>query len=640
MDRLPIRFKIDDMLDIAQPCDAELSPDGQYVAFGLGQAYKADKDTPTRVAIYVVEVSTGDMRLHAGSDTGTNESPCWSPDSQWLAFVSNRANPDEKQLYVTDLRRGETQALTDLRGAVMAPQWSPDGLSVAFLYSGVLDQEKPADPDPVVVDANPRFNRVWIVERETRLLRPVTPDTCHVFEYAWSPDGSALAVITSPHPNPAEGWYSAQLHTVRAATGKMQQVCTVQHQMGRLTWSPDGTSIAFVSGVMSDEGNISGDVFVVPAAGGEARCITPGIDHSLTWIDWRDRGILYGGRHIDSAVLGWLDPDSGTICPIAKGMYAINGIGPQRVSAVKNNTFAAVRESFTEPPNVYLGSLDGAEWRQLTHLPLDLGMLPPLHVENKHWSNPDGTPVHGFWSFRRTMSQANVIPCLCMCMAAILVICPRYASYWERLLAARGRLVLMPNPRGSWGRGHAYQAANVGDLGGGDWQDINAGVDYLIGEGLADPDRLAVGGWSYGGYLVAWAVTQTDRFRCAIAGASITNYESNYGVVSNREWQTTMFGSNVYDDVELHRSRSPLTHVKRVKTPTLLVHGACDVLAPPQQAIEYYTALKHFGVPTQLVLYPREPHAFAERAHQRDLYQRIGAWVDQYMFGQEQPDGR
>ena len=641
MDRLPIRFKIDDMLDIAQPCDAELSPDGQYVAFGLGQANKADKDTPTRVAIYVVEVSTGDVRLHAGSDTGTNESPCWSPDSQWLAFVSNRANPDEKQLYVTDLRRSEAQALTDLRGTVMAPQWSPDGLSVAFLYSGILDQEKPADPDPVVVDANPRFNRVWIVERETRLLRPVTPDTCHVFEYAWSPDGSALAVITSPHPNPAEGWYSAQLHTVRAATGKMQQVCTVQHQMGRLTWSPDGTSIAFVSGVMSDEGNISGDVFVVPAAGGEARCITPGIDHSLTWIDWRDRGILYGGRHIDSAVLGWLDPDSGTICPIAKGMYAINGIGPQRVSAAKNNTFAAVRESFTEPPNVYLGSLDGAEWRQLTHLPLDLGALPPLHVENKHWSNPDGTPVHGFLVFPPDYEPGKRYPLFVHVHGGpSWSYVPRYASYWERLLAARGCLVLMPNPRGSWGRGHAYQAANVGDLGGGDWQDINAGVDYLIGEGLADPDRLAVGGWSYGGYLVAWAVTQTDRFRCAIAGASITNYESNYGVVSNREWQTTMFGSNVYDDVELHRSRSPLTHVKRVKTPTLLVHGACDVLAPPQQAIEYYTALKHFGVPTQLVLYPREPHAFAERAHQRDLYQRIGAWVDQYLFEQEQPDGR
>lgn len=200
------------------------------------------------------------------------------------------------------------------------------------------------------------------------------------------------------------------------------------------------------------------------------------------------------------------------------------------------------------------------------------------------------------------------------------------------MLTARGCFVLMPNPRGSWGRGHAYQAANVGDLGGGDWQDISAGIDAVIDEGLVDRDRLAICGWSYGGYLVAWAVTQTDRFRCAVAGASITSYESNYGVVSNREWQSTMFGSNVYDDYELHRSRSPIAYANRVKTSTLLVHGEQDTLAPVQQAIEFYIALKHFGVPTQLVIYPREPHGFQERAHQIDLYQRLIGWMDKYLF--------
>ncbi|MEP7291506.1 MAG: prolyl oligopeptidase family serine peptidase, partial [Chloroflexota bacterium] len=194
-------------------------------------------------------------------------------------------------------------------------------------------------------------------------------------------------------------------------------------------------------------------------------------------------------------------------------------------------------------------------------------------------------------------------------------------------------VVLLPNPRGSWGRGHGFQSANVGDLGGGDWQDIQAGVDHMIAERIADPEHMAIGGWSYGGYLTAWAVTQTNRFRCAIAGASITNYESNYGVVLNREWQTTMFGSNVYDDFELHRSRSPIAFAHRVKTPTLLVHGDRDIYAPVTQSIEFYTALRYYGVPAQLVVYPREPHGFQERAHQIDLYQRIGSWVDQYLFG-------
>jgi dipeptidyl aminopeptidase/acylaminoacyl peptidase len=341
---------------------------------------------------------------------------------------------------------------------------------------------------------------------------------------------------------------------------------------------------------------------------------------------------LYGGRHIDSTVLGWIDPATGSTRQISKGMYGINGWGPQQIAVARNNTFAAVRESFDEPPNVYCGSLETGEWRQLTHLPLDQQAFPPLHVENKHWVSADGTPVHGFLIYPPDYTPDKRYPLFLQVHGGpSWSYVPRYMNEWARLLTARGCLVLMPNPRGSWGRGHDYQSANVGDLGGGDWRDVNAGVDYLIDEGLADPDRLAIGGWSYGGYLVTWAITQTDRFRCAIAGASITNYESNYGVVSNREWQSTMFGSNVYDDVELHRSRSPMTYVKRVKTPTLLVHGERDLLAPPQQAIEFYIALKHFGVPTQLAIYPREPHGFTERAHQRDFYQRMCAWVDRYL---------
>jgi dipeptidyl aminopeptidase/acylaminoacyl peptidase len=191
---------------------------------------------------------------------------------------------------------------------------------------------------------------------------------------------------------------------------------------------------------------------------------------------------------------------------------------------------------------------------------------------------------------------------------------------------------LLPNPRGSWGRGHAYQAANVGDLGGGDWQDINAGIDFLIAKGLADPDKLGIFGWSYGGYMTAWAITQTDRFKCAVAGAAITNYESNYGIVSIRGWQTVCMGCSVYDVPDLHRDRSPLTHVNRVKTPTLLVHGERDEDVPPEQSLEFYTALKHFGVPTQCVIYPREPHGFTERTHQIDLIRRVVEWIERYLL--------
>ncbi|HEX2620626.1 MAG TPA: S9 family peptidase, partial [Phototrophicaceae bacterium] len=609
-------FPIEKFIDLDYPSGAQLSPDGLYLAYILGKGHKPDQNTLPPKAIYIVEVESHITRQVITSETNTDDQPLWSPDSHHIAWLSNRASPAEMQLYIADVNGGEPQALTDLLGGVEAHKWSPDGCWISFLYKGTLNQEisNHPDPDPIVMDENPRFNHVWLVNTETHEIRAATSENCHVFEYVWSPDSKKLVALMSSHPNPAEGWYAAQLFVIDLATGKTYPLCEMPHQLGRLTWSPDGASIAFVAGIMSDEGNISGEIYVVPAAGGEARCITPGIDHSITWIEWHNNTniIVYGGRQIDSAVIGWVEPDTGKQRIVSKGTYTINGQDEQRISLARNGQFVALRESFTELPNIYLGSLNGGDWKPLTDFHQE--HFPPLHVENRHWQHPDGTVVHGFLVYPPDYVPGKRYPLFVHIHGGpSWGYVPRYLSGWERLIVSRGCLVLMPNPRGSWGRGYAYQTANVGDLGGGDWQDINAGIDPLIAEGLADPDRLAIGGWSYGGYLTTWAVTQTDRFRCAIAGASITSYESNYGVVSNREWQTTMFGSNVYDDYELHRSRSPIAYASRVKTPTLLVHGEQDRLAPVQQAIEFYTALKHFGIPTRLVIYPREPHGFQER---------------------------
>lgn len=626
-------FSIEALVDLQQPSEARISPDGKTVAFVQGKSNKPDQYSAPEKSIYLIDIASGKTVQLSASNTGTNDQPCWSPDGHHLAFISNCTNPDEMQVYLIDIRDGEAQALTNLRGCVHSLQWSPDGSSINFLYNGNLNPEKQADPDPICVDENPAFNRVWSVNIHTGELKAITSDSYHVFEYVFSPDDNKLAVLIASHPNPAEGWYSAQVHSLDLASGLMQQVCTMTHQIGRLTWSPDSTQIAFVCGVMSDEGNISGEVYCVDASGGIADCLTPELDHSITWIDWREEGILYGARQIESCILGWIDPQNKTQHIFSKGEYSINGIGPQYVDVAQNNSFVAIRESFDEAPSIYLGSLNHDKWQKISHLPIDEASFPPLRVENRYWYGDDGLPVYGFLIYPCNYQAGKRYPLFAHVHGGpSWSYVPRYVNQWGRILTARDCFVLMPNPRGSWGRGHAYQSANVGDLGGGDWRDIQAGIDCLINSGLIDPERLAIGGWSYGGFLVTWAITQTDRFRCAIAGASITNYESNYGLVSNREWQTTMFGSNVYEDTELHRSRSPLSYVNRVKTPTLLVHGLADQFAPSEQAIEFYTALKHFGVPTKLVLYPREPHGFIERAHQVDLLQRIEGWIDQYLF--------
>ena len=531
-----------------------------------------------------------------------------------------------------DIDGGEAQALTQLQGKLGWIQWSANGRSISFLFNGNPDIPVKSEPDPIVYDANPKFNRIWTVDVKTQALKAITPDNYHVHEYVRSPDGTRFVALASQHPNPMQGWYSAQLFTLSADGNQFKQICTMKDQIGRLTWSPDSTSIAFVSGVMSDEGNVAGEIYVVPANGGDPKNLTPDVDHSITWIDWQEDGIYYGARHIEAALLGQLHTTTGETRAISRELMAFGGRGPEKLS-IQGDIFATVRESYIEPPNIYIGSLQSGDWKCASELDFDTDDFPPLHVEDVHWTNPDGTPVHAYLAYPPNYDSSKPYPMVANVHGGpSLSIIPSYVNAWVRLFLDKGCIVFLPNPRGSWGRGHDYQAANVGDLGGGDWQDIMTGIDKLVADEIADPDHLAIAGWSYAGFLTTWAVTQTDRFRCAIAGANITNYVSNYGVVLNREWQSTMFGSNVYDDMDLHWSRSPIQYAHRVKTPTLLVHGAEDKVAPPEQSVEFHVALKHFGVPTELVLYPREPHGFQERAHQLDLYQRMARWLDTYLF--------
>lgn len=625
-------LNLDELLNIIHPSDAQLSPDKKQIAFVMGKSNKADKDSPHEHSIHVLDIASGIASPITGSGTWTNVSPRWSPDRKSIAFISNRVDKKNMQVYLIPLRGGEAQALTDLQGNLEWIQWSSDGQAISFLYNGNLDKISDEDPDPIVYDGAPKFNRIWTVDVKTRELHAITPEDYHIHEYVWSPDQTCFVALASQHPNPMQGWYSAQLYIASSDGKQFNPLCTIDKQIGRMAWSPDSQMIAYVSGTMSDEGNVAGDVFAIAIDGGEPRNLTPEVDHSITWIDWQENGIYYGARYIEAGLIGKIDVASGEIHQITCGMYAIGGRGPEKVS-INGDMFATIRESFTEPPNIYVGSLQTGDWKQVSQLDFDTDNFPPLRIENVYWTHADGTPTHAYLALPEGYDPEKPYPMVVNVHGGpSLSITPGYANNWVRLFLDKGCIVLLPNPRGSWGRGHAYQAANVGDLGGGDWQDVMTGIDKLIEDGIADPDQLAIAGWSYAGFLVTWGVTQTNRFRCAIAGANITNYVSNYGVVLNREWQSTMFGSNVYDDMARHWERSPIQYADRVTTPTLLVHGAEDVVAPPEQSIEFYVALKHFGVPTELVLYPREPHGFQERAHQRDLFERMSRWLDTYLL--------
>ena len=460
-------LNIEKLLDVVQPSDVQLSPDGKHIAFVMGKSNKADKDSPHVRSIHVLDIAAGTTSQVTGSYTWTNASPRWSPDGKYLAFISNRVDKENMQIYIIPMDGGEAQTLTDLKGRLEWIQWSSDGRAISFLYDGKLDKAPQDPPDPIVYDGTPKFNRIWTVDVETRKLQAITPESYHIHEYVWSPDKTQFVALASQHPNPMQGWYSAQLYIVSADGEQFDQLCTIEKQIGRLVWSPNSQMIAYISGTMSDEGNVAGEVYTIAVDTGEIHNLTPEIDHSITWIDWQADGIYYGARHIEAGLVGHINVTSGKIRQITSGMYAIGGPGPEKF-IILGDKFAAIRESYTEPPNIYVGSLESGDWKQASQLDFDTGSFPPLHVENVHWTHADGTPTHAYLVFPESYESGKPYPMVVNVHGGpSLSIVPGYANNWVRLFLDKGCLVLLPNPRGSWGRGHVYQAANVGDLGGG-----------------------------------------------------------------------------------------------------------------------------------------------------------------------------
>jgi len=623
-----------DVVDYRAPRDAQISPDGQFVAFSLEHASKPRPMSQLPSQIWLAEVASAHSRRLTFS-AGVDCSPRWSPDSRRLAFLSDRARSDQFQLHVLELSGGEARPVTQLQGAVSDPAWSPDGQLIGFL---VTESPPAADSDVFVADSPQHYRRVWLVDPQTGSPFPLTPDGFQVHEWKWSPDGTHIAIIAKEGDSTPSGWYTAQIYVLPVAQPhNIRQLFTSQRQICALEWSPDSAQIAFLASFISDQPLWSGDVCIVGVQGGAPRVVTPPYTPmSFTRLDWRTpETIIYSARQLDGTSFGQLNVTTGAFEPLWSAYAMIGDWTVPRISlAADHNTFAAVLENPETPPQVYAGRLDAVQnWQQVSHFdyaPLQMGRMEPTR-----WRAHDGLEIVGHIVYPVGYQAGKRYPTFVQIHGGpAWSWLPHYAVWWEwwyQYLAGRGYLVLLPNIRGSTGRGTAYTEANWGDVCGSDWQDVLDGVDHLIALGLADPDRLGIGGWSYGGVMTAWAVSQSTRFKAAVMGAGITNWESYYAQNGIRDWQRILFGSTPYDNPAYHRSISALTHIKRAVTPTLILHGQEDMDVPVAQAYEMYVALKTIGVETQLITYPREHHPIQERDHQLDLLARIADWCDRYL---------
>lgn len=617
---------------------AAISPDAKQVAWVERLVDKNGVPNGTS-AIYVADISGGTpRRITAGNGTISyaEGSIAWSPDSKQLAFLSDATSRGQSQLCVIALSGGPAKKLTQVKGFLDSPGWSPDGKTLAILFtenatraSGPLVAE--TAQTGVIQDAVTE-QRLALVDANGGSLRQISPPDMYVYEYDWSPDGKRF-VTTAAHGNGDNNWYIAQIYTIDAAGGQMKSIYKPPLQIAVPAWSPDGKSVAFIGGLMSDEPSVGGDIFLVPAEGGEARNITPEMKASASWLTWtRDGKILFGEWIDGGSGIATLDPSSGKIETLWKGEDQITaqGWGTAVSLASDGKTAAVVQQSFARPPEVWAGPI--GNWKQITSR--NASLKPAWgKTTSVHWSN-EGFNLQGWLMYPREFDPAKKYPMVVDVHGGPgAMVHPSWpgSHNFAVALSGAGYFVFFPNPRGSFGEGEAFTRANVKDFGYGDWRDIMTGVDQVLKEAPVDEHRLGLTGWSYGGYMAMWGVTQTQRFAAAVAGAGLANLQSYYGENQIDQWMIPFFGASVYDDPAVYARSSPITYIKQAKTPTLVLVGDSDGECPTPQSYEFWHALKTLGTETELVVYEHEGHAFAQPAHQRDVIERVVAWFDQHL---------
>jgi len=624
-----------------------LSPDGSLLAWTLGSHQAGGQIHLTET----VHPDAGEGRPIAipGSGAGcTANDPRWSPDGGTLAFLSacgDGTGPSRQaQIFVWSRKSGQARQLTHLSGEIQAITWSPDARSIGFLFvenatrsAGALAAMKPWSG--VVGEDGVEIQRVAVARATTGDVTQVTPPNLHVYEFDWAPNSKELTYVAANPPG-ENNWWVAQLYTQEVGgAAQPRSILNTSSVAGELDglqianprFSPDGKRIVFIGGLMSDQGSTGGDIYSIAATGGAPRDIMPDPTVSAAWLEWAGKNTLrFVARKAGGNQISTFNAETGKELPDSTEVFQQSiSAGADAIASSRGGAYAFVASSFDAPPEIFLSRGSRQALRQLTHL--NAGLKPVWgKSESIEWEN-DGFHVQGWLLYPANYDPAKRYPLIVTVHGG-----PSSAagSHWGQggaLFSALGYFSFSPNPRGSYGQGEKFTQANVKDFGYGDLHDILAGMDVLEKRFPIDKDREGLTGWSYGGFMTMFGVTQTNRFRAAVAGAGISDWKSYYGENSIDQWMLPFFGKTVYDDPEVYAKSSAIEYIKKVRTPTLVIVGDRDGECPAPQSFEFWHALRAEGVKTQLVIYPNEGHGFRDPAHILDRTQRTFQWFEQQM---------
>jgi len=620
-----------------------ISPDGQRLAWVEAAPTPAGPSGRLKIIRFAERSGGAPVRITAGRGPDHEEDePVFSPDGKRLAFLSDAEKEGQPQLYVSDVPSGTVRRLTQVTGHLERPSWSPDGKRLAVLYmEGAVDALGPLGPsarETGVIGSVVVEQRISLVSAEGGPLAPVSPADLFVYEYDWSPDGTAFAA-TGAHGSGDDNWWSAELFLIPVSGGVARVLHHPALQIAEPTWSPDGTRVAFIEGLMSDFQVNGGDVLVVPTSGGTARNVTPGMRASAAQLSWtRQGGLLAVAAAGGGTAFLRIDPDRpGTPATVWRGPeYLTARWKTSAAFSADAATVAVARETGLEPPEVWVGPI--GRWTQRSQVNAAL-KSPATRVESLAWKS-GRWDVQGWLYLPPEEAWPGKRPLVVAVHGGPASSAQNEFDPKVLLLVSQGYAVLAPNPRGSYGQGEAFTRANVKDLGQGDLKDILAGVDAAARSTRVDGARVGIRGHSYGGYMAMFAVTQTRRFKASVASAGIANWLSYYGQNKIDQWMLPYFGATVYADPKVYARSSPMEFINRVKTPTLVVVGERDGECPAPQSYEFWHALRTLDVPTELVVYADEGHLFRDPTHVLDRSQREVAWFDRYLGNPRQAAAR
>ncbi|MDO6416369.1 S9 family peptidase [Sphingomonas sp. BIUV-7] len=555
----------------------------------------------------------------------------WSPDGKALAFVASGRG--EATLY--RLESGTVTKVTSVKGLAASPRWSADGNQIAFLATIDAAKETGATQPGVrqvgVIGSKDDSRRIAIVPAAGGNPRLVSPEGTFVYEYDWTPDGRGF-VGTAAEGNGDNQWWVASLRAF-PIDGAMRIIAAPKMQMNMPRVAPDGQSVAFIGGLMSDFGAIGGDVYLVPLTGGTPRDLTAAYPASFTSLAWRGQRLIAGVTQGGSTGIAAIDPAKGVLATPTVAAETIEA-GDGRVALDRTGGWAAaVAECYAMPPRIVFGPL--GRMKPISHE--NDALVSTTVATDVRWRN-DGRQVQGWLLAPDAATPTAKAPMITIVHGGpASASTPRFA--WTGPVAAflrAGYWVFQPNPRGSYGQGAAFVRANVRDFGGGDLSDILAGIDTVEKQAPIDGQRLGVYGHSYGGFMTMWTVTHSQRFKAAVAGAGIADWVAYYGQNGIDQWMVPYFGASAYDEPAIYDKLSPVRAVRAAKTPTLMYVGERDVETPAAQSLEFWHGLKAMNVPTELVIYADEGHAIRDPKNLADQEKRMLGWFDRYLQGQKQ----